>query len=81
MDPEMAREGFTLVTHEISPVREGVCSLTLTHELVGAPKLAAMVRGASESEGGGGWSEVLSDLKTLLETGRSPHEARPRATA
>jgi hypothetical protein len=43
----------------------------VTHDLEGAPKLAAMVAGELESEGaGGGWSEVLSDLKTLLETGR-----------
>lgn len=36
----------------------------------GAPGTAAMVAGAIEGTGGG-WSFVLSDLKTLLETGRS----------
>jgi hypothetical protein len=34
------------------------------------PSLAAMVAGEHEAEGaGGGWAWVLSDLKTLLETG------------
>jgi hypothetical protein len=46
--------------------------LTLTHELEGAPKLAALVSGALWGEGaGGGHAWVLSDLKTLLETGKS----------
>jgi hypothetical protein len=46
--------------------------LTLVHELEGAPKLAALCAGEREPEGaGGGWSWVLSDLKTLLETGQS----------
>jgi uncharacterized protein YndB with AHSA1/START domain len=72
MDPGMAAEGFTRVTQEIVEVSKGVCSLTLTHELEGAPKLAAMVRGEGEAEGaGGGHPWVLSDLKTLLETGSS----------
>jgi uncharacterized protein YndB with AHSA1/START domain len=72
MDPEVAAEGFTRVTHEIKEGENGVCSLTLTHELEGAPKLAAIVGGALEAEGaGGGHAWVLSDLKTLLETGKS----------
>lgn len=71
MDPEMAAEGFTRITHEISQSQEGVCSLTVIHELAGAPKLAAMVRGEGEAEGaGGGHAWVLSDLKSLLETGK-----------
>jgi hypothetical protein len=45
------------------------------HELDNAPKLAALLAGEAEGEGaGGGWSEVLSDLKTLLETGKSLRE-------
>ena len=41
-------------------------------ELAGAPNLAAMVGGEFEPQGaGGGWAEVLSDLKTLLETGKA----------
>ena len=42
------------------------------HELESAPTLAAMVAGASEDTGaGGGWAYVLSDLKSVLETGKS----------
>jgi hypothetical protein len=54
---------------ERGEVENGVSTLTLTHELEGAPKTAAMVAGAPGT--GGGWSFVLSDLKTLLETGSS----------
>jgi uncharacterized protein YndB with AHSA1/START domain len=72
MDPEIATEPFTRVTHEIIEGSNGVCSLTLTHELDGAPKLAALVSGQLWGQGaGGGHAWVLSDLKTLLETGKS----------
>jgi uncharacterized protein YndB with AHSA1/START domain len=71
MDPSMASEGVTRITHEIKEGQNGVCSLTLTHELEGAPGLAALVSGAIEDQGaGGGHAWVLSDLKTLLETGK-----------
>ncbi|HEU0214479.1 MAG TPA: SRPBCC family protein [Jiangellaceae bacterium] len=64
-------EGFTRLTYEINERPDGVSSLTVTHELDDAPETAAMVGGAHEDQGaGGGWSEVLSDLKSLLETGR-----------
>ena len=70
MDPEIAAEGFTRLTYEISPRDDGSCALTLTHEVDGAPKLAALVSGAQEEFGaGGGHPWILSDLKTLLETG------------
>jgi uncharacterized protein YndB with AHSA1/START domain len=72
MDPDTAAEPATRVIHEIKERKHGVCSLTLIHELEGAPKLAAIVGGAFEDQGaGGGAAWVLSDLKTLLETGRS----------
>ena len=51
----------------------GVTRLTVTHELEGAPITAAQV-GLSDGrlhEGGGGWPMILSDLKSLLETGTS----------
>jgi uncharacterized protein YndB with AHSA1/START domain len=70
MDPGLAAEGFTHLTYEIVEARGGVTKLTVTHDLTGAPKLASMFAGERESEGaGGGWSEILSGLKTLLETG------------
>jgi hypothetical protein len=62
--------GFTRVTYEIDEVRPGVTKLTVVHDLEGAPRLAVLVGGEREAEGaGGGGSGVLSDLKTLLETG------------
>lgn len=72
MDPGLAAEGFTRLTYEIDPTGGGVTRLTVTHDLTGAPNLAGMVRGDDEAQGaGGGWSWVLSGLKTLLETGQS----------
>ena len=72
MDPDIAAEPFTRVTHEIREGQNGVCSLTLIHELEGAPKLAAIVSGSLEEQGaGGGHAWILSDLKTLLETGKT----------
>ena len=63
-------EGFTRVTWEIEQGEGGVTTLTVTHELEGAPRTAAQVAGAIPGQGGG-WSFILSDLKTLLETGKS----------
>jgi uncharacterized protein YndB with AHSA1/START domain len=72
MDEEMAKEGFTRLTYEIEAGKGGVTRLTVTHDLQGAPKLAVMISGGLEDTGaGGGWSWVLSGLKTLLETGES----------
>jgi uncharacterized protein YndB with AHSA1/START domain len=72
MDEEMAAEGFTRVTWEIEERDGGVSRLTVIHELEGAPKIAALVSGGLEDTGaGGGWSFVLSDLKSLLETGEA----------
>jgi uncharacterized protein YndB with AHSA1/START domain len=71
-DPEMEAEGFTRLTWEIEPSDGGVAKLTVTHELEGAPKVAVQVAGALP-DAGGGWSWILSDLKTLLETGASLH--------
>jgi uncharacterized protein YndB with AHSA1/START domain len=71
MDPTMAAEGFTRLTYEIQEGEAGVTRLTVTHDLQGAPTLAVLLGGGMESEGaGGGWYEVLSGLKTLLETGK-----------
>jgi uncharacterized protein YndB with AHSA1/START domain len=71
--PELVAEGPRTVTWEIEEMPGGVCSLTLTHELDGAPVTAAQVGGEAK-EAGGGWSLILSDLKTLLETGKSFQE-------
>ena len=63
-------EPATTLTYTIAEKANGVTCLTVTHELNGAPNTAAMV-GGSVDGAGGGWAEVLSDLKTLLETGVS----------
>jgi uncharacterized protein YndB with AHSA1/START domain len=70
MDEQIAAEGFTRLTYEIQKREGGVTKLTVTHELEGAPQLANLLAGGMEDVGaGGGWSWVLSSLKTLLETG------------
>ena len=74
MDPTAAAEGFSRLTWEIEgPGQDGVCRLTVTHELAGMPSLFAMTSGDNEfgAMGGGGWPWILSDLKTLLETGEA----------
>ena len=73
MDPALKAEGFTRLTWEIEDSSAGVSKLTVTHDVEGAGT-AALVAGELESTGaGGGWNEVLSGLKTLLETGAPLH--------
>ena len=70
MDEAMAAEGFTRLTYEIEPRPDGVTRLTLTHDLTSAPQLQLLLSGGMEDAGaGGGWAWVLSDLKSVLETG------------
>jgi uncharacterized protein YndB with AHSA1/START domain len=68
--PTWLEEGFTRLTYEIREGQNGVTSLTVTHDVHDAPQTAAQVAGTVEGAGGG-WAEVLSDLKTLLETGKT----------
>jgi uncharacterized protein YndB with AHSA1/START domain len=73
-DEEIAAEGPTRVTWDITEDDIGLTRLTVTHELEDAPRTAAQVAGdARIMEGGGGWALILSDLKTMLETGKSFH--------
>jgi uncharacterized protein YndB with AHSA1/START domain len=75
MDPETAAEGFSRLTWEIEESQGGLTKLTVIHELEGTPKLALLVSGDQEHTGaGGGWNWILSDLKTLLETGKGFNE-------
>lgn len=67
--PEIAAEGFTRLTWDIEE-QYGVTRLTVTHELDGAPLTAEQTAG-NIPNAGGGWAFILSDLKTLLETGSS----------
>ena len=64
-------EGFTRITWEIEPTANGFCRLTVKHELEGAPIMAAMVSSKFSEQGTGGWSWILSDMKSVLETGRA----------
>jgi uncharacterized protein YndB with AHSA1/START domain len=67
MDADLQAEGFTRLTFELERIEGGATRLTVTHELDGAPRLSALLRGDLEGQGaGGGWSWVLSDLKSLL---------------
>ena len=71
MDPESFAEGFTRLTYEIEESVSGGTRLTVVHDLGTASKLAALVGGELEGTGaGGGWDWILSDLKSLLETGK-----------
>ena len=70
---DIAAEVPTRVTYDIEEDDGGVTRLTVTHDVDGAPITAAQVgfSRARVQEGGGGWPMILSDLKTLLETGAS----------
>jgi uncharacterized protein YndB with AHSA1/START domain len=64
-------EGFTRVTWEIEKVAAGFSRLTVIHELQGAPIMAGLVASKFSEQGAGGWAWILSDMKSLLETGSS----------
>jgi uncharacterized protein YndB with AHSA1/START domain len=69
----MKAEGFTRVTWEIE--QSGRFSrLTVTHELENAPIMAGMVASKFSEQGAGGWNWILSDMKSLLETGATLYE-------
>lgn len=61
-DEAAAAEPASRVTWQIEPTDGAICQLTVTHDqLERSPKTAEGVSG--------GWSYVLSGLKTLVETG------------
>ena len=64
-------EGFTRLTWEIEQTSKGFCRLTVTHDVTGAPMMAAATQTPFNEQGGGGWDWILSDLKSLLETGKT----------
>jgi uncharacterized protein YndB with AHSA1/START domain len=71
MDPRMYAEGFTRLTYEIVEGKGGVSRLSVIHDLEKTPGHAAMVAGVLQGPGeGGGWLWILSDLKSLLESGK-----------
>lgn len=66
---ENKAEGFTRITWEIVVTTAGFCKLTVTHDTAGAPMMASAISSDFSEQGGGGWTWILSDLKSLLETG------------
>lgn len=68
-DDTTKAEGFTKVTWEIEAANSEFSRLTLTHELTDAPIMAGMVSSKFSEQGTGGWSWILSDMKSLIETG------------
>jgi uncharacterized protein YndB with AHSA1/START domain len=73
---ESKQEGFTKVTYEIEQTPAGFSRLTVIHDLTGAPAMAEAVQSKFNLEGGGGWNWILSDLKSLIETGKVMSAAR-----
>ncbi len=69
--PETIEEGARTVTWELEE-ENGLTKVTLTHDVTDAPTMRVFVNGSGEggSRGdGGGWPFILSDLKSVLETG------------
>ena len=67
--PELKEEGWSRCTMDIEPVGEAV-KLTLTHSIDREP--SKFIEAVS-----GGWPMILSNLKSLLETGSVVLESRP----
>jgi len=62
-DPALAAEAESRVTWEVEPAAGDSTKLTLIHDrLEHSPKTAASVQG---------WSWILSNLKTVIETGQA----------
>jgi uncharacterized protein YndB with AHSA1/START domain len=61
--PELKAEGHARCTMELEPVEGGVVKLTITHAM--EREGSAFIEAVS-----GGWPRILSNLKSLLETGK-----------
>jgi len=64
------KEGFSKITFEIVDSGQGFCRLTVTHDVTGMPMMAAATMSKFNTDGCGGWNWILSDMKSLLETGK-----------
>ncbi|MTE14892.1 transcriptional regulator [Nocardia sp. CT2-14] len=70
-DDNLAAEPETYLRYEIRDRGDGTCALTVIHDVTDAPLISIIASGDLEPEGfGGGYPFMLSDLKSLLETGR-----------
>ena len=72
---EHEKEGYTRLTFEIKPTEGGFSMLTVTHDVTGAPMMSAATQTEFNTQGGGGWDWILSDMKSLLENGKTMSEA------
>ena len=71
-DPASAAETHTRLSYEINENQGSICTVTIVHDVAGAPIVGGMVSGGGDpAQGGGGWPWVLSDLKSLLGTGQA----------
>ena len=71
-DPAQVEEGFTTVTWEIKAESDNLSQLTVTHDVTDAPLMAGLIVSSGPlGEGGGGWAWIISDLKSLLESGEA----------
>lgn len=61
--PELKAEGFTLCTIEIEPYGDDAVRLSIAHTMERAD--SKFIQAVT-----GGWPKILSNLKSLLETGR-----------
>ncbi|HVV35602.1 MAG TPA: SRPBCC domain-containing protein [Acidimicrobiales bacterium] len=71
--PEQAAEPGIIVTYLIEPEDNGLTRLTIVTDENNSPHTFAIVTGGEGklTEGGGGFPFILSDLKSLLESGKS----------
>lgn len=69
-DAVTTAEPPTRLTHEIELLPQGYCCVTVIHDVTNAPSLVDVVSGEN-LQSGGGWPFILSDLKSMLETGRA----------
>ncbi|WP_169812541.1 SRPBCC domain-containing protein [Nocardia acidivorans] len=77
-DENLLAQPETHLRYEIRDRGDGTCALTVIHDVAGAPLIAILISGDLEPEGfGGGYPFMLSDLKSLLETGRALPVSRP----
>ena len=66
--PALREEGFSRLTYELEPVGDSV-KLTIVHEM--DKPHSKLIEAVST-----GWPQILSSLKSMLETGESLKETR-----
>lgn len=65
------KEGYSRITFELVDTGQGFCRLTVTHDTTGMPLMTGATTSKFSTDGGGGWNWILSDIKSLLETGKT----------